>query len=330
MARTGLTRMEVKRARDALVAQGQHASIDAIRIALGNTGSKTTIHRCLKELEEEEGTSLTRAASLSDAIQDLVARLAARLHEEAQAVIDEQAAAATAQRQQAQAGIAKLTGELTALRAQLANAAAAVTSEQDAHTGTRLVLQERVVEVERLTQQVHDQTERLVEHEGFRQSLEEKLTHAHDALEHFRIASREQREQEMRRHEQQVQQLQAELRQANQTVIVKQNEITQLNKDNARLMTEAGTAAKRLREALAHGEKLQEALNRTNADQARAEAARDTLRATLSSQAKELERARESLGSMNEERAKLVAQVDAHQLLLADYRTRLGLGGAVG
>ncbi len=51
--------------------------------------------------------------------------------------------------------------------------------------------------------------------------------------------------------------------------------ITQLNKDNARLVTEAGTAAKRLREALMHGEKLQEALNRALADHARAEAGRD-------------------------------------------------------
>lgn len=111
MARAGLTRVDIKRARDSLIAQGMHASIDAIRIALGNTGSKTTIHRYLKELEEEEGASLTRAASLSDAIQDLVARLAARLHEEAQVRVDQQAAAAAAQRQQAHAEIAKLTGE---------------------------------------------------------------------------------------------------------------------------------------------------------------------------------------------------------------------------
>lgn len=53
MARAGLTRVDIKRARDSLIAQGMHASIDAIRIALGNTGSKTTIHRYLKELEEE-------------------------------------------------------------------------------------------------------------------------------------------------------------------------------------------------------------------------------------------------------------------------------------
>lgn len=90
MARAGLSRIDIKRARDSLLAQGQHPSIDAIRIALGNTGSKTTIHRYLKELEEEEGAALNRAGSTSDAILDLVGRLAARLHEEAQAVVDQQ------------------------------------------------------------------------------------------------------------------------------------------------------------------------------------------------------------------------------------------------
>lgn len=330
MARAGLTRVDIKRARDSLIAQGMHASIDAIRIALGNTGSKTTIHRYLKELEEEEGASLTRAASLSDAIQDLVARLAARLHEEAQVRVDQQAAAAAAQRQQAHAEIAKLTGELAALQAQLANATAALSSEQDAHADTRLAAQQRAIDIERLSQQVHDQTVRLAEHESFRQSLEEKLKHAHDALEHYRSASREQREQEARRHETQVQQLQAELRQANQTAIVKQNEITQLNKDNARLVAESGAASKSLREERAHGEQIREALDRMRADHVRLETERDALRATVSAQSGELESARASLGVATAERTKLAAQVDAQMLLLADYRVRLGLGGAAG
>jgi DNA-binding IclR family transcriptional regulator len=43
------------------MAQGQHPSIDAIRIALGNTGSKSTIHRYLKELEEEGTAHRSRA-----------------------------------------------------------------------------------------------------------------------------------------------------------------------------------------------------------------------------------------------------------------------------
>ncbi|KVC84272.1 DNA-binding protein [Burkholderia ubonensis] len=330
MARAGLTRVDVKRARDSLIAQGLHASIDAIRVALGNTGSKTTIHRYLKELEEEEGATPTRAASLSDAIQDLVARLAARLHEEAQVRVDQEAAATAAQRQQAQAEIAKLTGELAALQAQLADATAALSSEQEAHAETHLAAQQRAIDIERLSQQVHDRTVRLAEHKSFRQSLEEKLKHAHEALEHYRTASREQREQEARRHEAQVQQLQAELRQVNQTAIVKQNEITELNKDNARLVAESGAASKSLREARAHGEQLREALDRMRVDHVHLETERDALRATAGVQAEELENARIAVGAATAERTKLAAQVDAQLLLLADYRARLGLGGAAG
>ncbi|WP_048987249.1 DNA-binding protein [Burkholderia cenocepacia] len=325
MARAGLTRSAVKRARDMLVAEGQHPSIDSVRIALGNTGSKTTIHRYLKEIEEEEGATLTRAGTLSEPIQELVARLAARLHEEAQALVEAQAAAAAAERQQAQAERAKLGDELAALRAQLTDTAAALAREQAAHVETREAVQQRALEVERLAQQGRDLAEHVAEHEGFRRSLEAKLEHAHAALEHFRSAAREQREQEARRHEQQVQQLQAELRQANQTAIVKQNEITQLNKDNARLVAEAGTATKRLREQLAHGEQLQTALNRALVDHARAEAERDTLQVTNSSQEEQLAQARAACESVAAERAKLAAQVDAQQLLLADYRMRLGL-----
>jgi len=330
MARAGLSRMDIKRARDALLAQGQHPSIDAIRIALGNTGSKSTIHRYLKELEEEDGASLTRAGSLSDAIQDLVARLAARLHEEAQVAVDQQTATAAAQRLQAQAEVAKLAGEVAALRTQLAEAGAAVVREQAAHADTQAALQQRALDVERLTQQTHDLTERLTEHDGFRRSLEEKLQHAHEALEHYRTASREQREQEARRHERQVQQLQAELRQANQTLMVKQNEITQLNKDNARLVAEAGAATRRQREEHAHGEQLQSALNRALADHARAEAERDALQTVGRSQAAELTQAREARESLNADLTTLAAQFDAQQQLLVDYRMRLGLAGVAG
>ncbi|RQS44318.1 DNA-binding protein [Burkholderia sp. Bp8986] len=328
MARAGLTRVDVKRARDSLIAQGQHASIDAIRIALGNTGSKTTIHRYLKELEEEDGTSLARAVALSDAIQDLVVRLAARLHEEAQALVDQQVAAAAAQRQQAQSEIAKLGAELGAVREQLSGATVTLSAEQDAHAGTRLALHQRDLDVERLTQQVRDQTERLAEQEGFRLSLEAKLAHARDSLEHFRTAAREQREQEVRRHEQQVQQVQAELRQANQTAIVRQNEITQLNRDNARLVAEATATTRLARDQQAHGEALQSALNRALTDRARAKAERDAVQAAADARSAELLQVREARDSLNADLTKLAAQIEAQQQLLVDYRMRLGVAGA--
>lgn len=82
MARIGLDKAAVKKARDGLLAQSLYPSVDAVRVALGNTGSKTTIHKYLKELDEEEGGG-ARKAGISDALQELVARLAARLQAEA-------------------------------------------------------------------------------------------------------------------------------------------------------------------------------------------------------------------------------------------------------
>jgi len=84
MARGGLYKTEVQKARNSLLAQGKHPSVDALRVALGNTGSKTTIHRYLKELEAEDGPRVGATVAISDALQDLVGRLAERLHEEAE------------------------------------------------------------------------------------------------------------------------------------------------------------------------------------------------------------------------------------------------------
>ena len=52
MARGGVNKAVVQIARTAILARGEHPSIDAVRIEMGNTGSKTTIHRYLKELDE--------------------------------------------------------------------------------------------------------------------------------------------------------------------------------------------------------------------------------------------------------------------------------------
>ncbi|MDP1045085.1 integrase, partial [Klebsiella pneumoniae] len=70
--------------------------------------------------------------------------------------------------------------------------------------------------------------------------------HARDALEHYRNAIKDQREQGQRRHEGQLQQVQAELRQAQQSALVRQDEITQLHRDNERLLIEHRVTMKEL------------------------------------------------------------------------------------
>lgn len=89
MARSGLDKSEVKKASEFLRSQGRYPSADAVRVALGNTGSKTTIHRYLKELEKEAGQVSDREAKTAKTLQDFVGDLAARLHAETDTRIDE-------------------------------------------------------------------------------------------------------------------------------------------------------------------------------------------------------------------------------------------------
>ena len=84
----------------------------------------------------------------------------------------------------------------------------------------------------------------LAEKQAQIESLEEKHRHNREAMEHYRQSVKDQREQDQRKHEHQVQQLQAEIRTLNQTLSVRQGDITQLNKDNGRLAAELGATQK--------------------------------------------------------------------------------------
>ena len=255
MARTGLYQSEVKKARDALIAQGKHPSVDAVRIALGNTGSKTTIHKYLKELGEAEGDAGGRKISISEALQELVARLAAQLQEEGEARI----AAIEAQcleNDRLRAGtLAALQKDNEVLAGQRDHADAMSKQEQAAHERTRSALQNESIGRHTAEQQVADLKERLAENEGHRLSIEEKHKHAREALEHYRQSVKE-RDQDQRRHEQQVQQLQAEIRQLQQSLAVKHDDITRLNQEGARLVANLSHAQAALYDQQAQGRQL--------------------------------------------------------------------------
>jgi len=110
-------------------------------------------------------------------------------------------------------------------------------------------------------------------------------------------------------------------------LIVKQGEITQLNKDGARLVAEAGVATKRVRELETRGELAQLELDQTRSDRTRMEAERDALPATVQAQADELAAARTERENSIGELAKLSAPLEAQQVMLTDYRTQLGMAG---
>lgn len=80
MANSGVNKHQVKKARDALVAKGMNPSIDAVRVELGNTGSKATIHRYLKELADENPLNVGNKPAISETLGSLVEQLSAQLH----------------------------------------------------------------------------------------------------------------------------------------------------------------------------------------------------------------------------------------------------------
>ena len=239
MARAGIYKSEVLRARDKLLATGRNPSIDAVREELG-TGSKSTIHRYLKEIEEEEGPATGSRVAVSEAIQDLVGRLAARVNEEAEErVITAQAKHAEQLSQQQQA-VAALKSEALATRQQLEQTQRALADEKNAHGKTSEALSRKTLENTQLVQQVADLQERLAA---------EERKHARQALEHFRESTKEQRDQDQRKHEQQVQYLQAELRTVNETLATKQQEAVHTLQENARLLGDLSRAQGDLHQA---------------------------------------------------------------------------------
>ncbi|MEL7559261.1 MULTISPECIES: DNA-binding protein [Stutzerimonas stutzeri subgroup] len=239
MARGGINKVVVQKARTALLARGEHPSIDAVRVELGNTGSKSTIHRYLKELEPTKNDRAGGPITLSEQLANLVNQLADQLQEEAQAAIAGEREEFDRERADYHLRIRQTESRVQQLEDQVA---AGVERCQKAENELLLESRQRQqaeIETSRLQQANRDLEERLKDRDAQICSLEEKHEHARDALEHYRQASKEHREQDQRRNESQLQLSQLELRQLQQTLVVKQDELTQLNRDNERLLTEA-------------------------------------------------------------------------------------------
>lgn len=238
MARGGVNKAVVQAARLAILARGENPSIDAVRIEMGNTGSKTTIHRYLKELDGGPARVEETAEPIDDELAGLVARLAQRLKEQAQEPIDQAREQFDRQRKELESQLEEAREANTELHQQYEIQSLALTQESDTLLETRSMLQTELTRNAGLNQALSDFELRLKDKDEQIRSLEEKHLHARDALEHYRNSVKEQRDQDQRRHEGQVQQIQMELRQAQQSALVRQDEITQLHRDNERLLTE--------------------------------------------------------------------------------------------
>jgi hypothetical protein len=318
MARSGLYKSDVQKARDVLISQGTNPSVDAVRVALGNTGSKTTIHKYLKELEEEDGGAGGKRSSISETLQDLVERLAARLEDEAQVRIAAARATSDATVAEQAALLQAAQNDNAQQRARVLELEAALQEQATVLAASRSDHQRELTMRQLAEQQVADLQQRLVENEAHRQSLEEKHQHARQALEHYRQSVKEQREADIRRHELQVQQVQAELRLAQQAVAVKQEEMNRLNQEGAKLVSELSHSKQHLYEQLTQVRKLEQKVEELQSLQTRAAEAERQLVSKLA----EAEMLTEQLKNANDQMAPVKAQVRELELLLAQANAK--------
>lgn len=219
MARGGVNKALVQAARSAILARGEHPSIDAVRIEMGNTGSKTTIHRYMKELDDGAEPAQAPSEPIDDELTSLVSRLAQRLKEQAQEPIDQARAQFEQQRKELDIQLHEAREANIELHQQYEIQSLALTQESAELHDTRSMLQSEQTRNAGLNQALADFELRLQDKDEQIRSLEEKHLHAREALEHYRNAVKDQREQEQRRHEGQVQQIQMELRQAQQSAL---------------------------------------------------------------------------------------------------------------
>jgi chromosome segregation ATPase len=119
-------------------------------------------------------------------------------------------------------------------------------AEKAAHTETLSTLQEERIVRAQMAQRILDMEGQLAKEETHRRIAGREASARREALEHFRTAAKEQREQDQRQFEQQIQFLQGELRAAKETVNTKQQELIRSHEDNARLSSELAHARSEL------------------------------------------------------------------------------------
>lgn len=177
MARSGINKSDVQAARLSLIARGENPSIDAVRIEMGNTGSKSTIHRLMRELDATEGAA--SSTQIDDELNSLVTRLADRLREQAQERIIEAQARLDAEKKELQDALHTTQRQL----ADLIDRHAAQTTKLGTQTATLLstqhALQNEQKENARLSQAAHDSNARLQDKDEQIRSLKDQHLSAH-------------------------------------------------------------------------------------------------------------------------------------------------------
>jgi len=266
-------------------------------------------------------------ALLSETLREQVATLARALRNEAQATIDVMGKRHVEAAAQMEAERERLATALEAARTQITQLEATLNAERHEHQTTHEALTEVKAQLREQASAQAAFVQRLEEKEAMIASLEDKHRHARESLEHFRAAAQTQREQEQRQHADQLQHLRAEVRELQQTLSVKQQDLTTLNRDNARLVAELNDlqrAHRELKDAHAQAEAARAASATSNHQLESALAQKDValgdLVAAHQTLQQQYDEARNAFAELDTRCLKLQTELEVQQRLLDTLR----------
>ena len=237
MARAGILYSDVVRAATELLAAGKTVTVDNVRKAMGDTGSKSTIAPYLKQWKEsQEGEARLQQAGLPEGLLNQVKALYVTLKEDAalhmqaqeaefaekEADFASQRAAWQAEQQQLHATTEQLRTELAEWRQSARDA-----EKQCAHMSKSL--QQLQAEHQALTQRFTDKEQQLTE-------LKQQNTQQIRQFEHLQQAALTQRQEERASFEARSSQLEAQLQQARQQQQALQEQFARQSSEQSSLM----------------------------------------------------------------------------------------------
>jgi len=173
MGRIGISEYQVFQAADQLVADGLPPSVDAVRVELGNTGSRSTINKYLKLWRERQSHRNAAGANLSGHLREVITEQAELLLSALEA---ESAAKLQAKTQEFEDTARTLREQYQALEQAYTLSQSTVKSLQILNEKQALDLLHGQSELEDVREQNQSQREALAKEIGRREILERAIT----------------------------------------------------------------------------------------------------------------------------------------------------------
>lgn len=250
MARAGILYSDVARAAAKLVEGGKNPTVDSVRDALGDTGSKSTIGPFLKRWKAEQQDAIAEAESglpapLLQAVKGLHQHMQAEASqqiEQALQVHDAALGEAAEREKQLRTGHQAALATNAALTEELAHARETLAQLSTAHHAQTVALATVGAENAGLLQRLSDRAAEVG-------ALNHQLSQSREQFEHYQEATAAQRAEERRAAEQRIARLEQDLAVANRQIAAQQSTLGQQESRIAHLTSDQASLQQALRAA---------------------------------------------------------------------------------